>query len=149
MNTLSLIAKLKDIFTTDSIFLAWCTENIGGQATLYIGVDDANPPGREDYPVIGITEITTKGESTHGQSDFAVEMGFGVASETITDEAEIKCRTYAGKILAESFRSAGLAALKRAALGKMTVEGTGQVDYHPLYVSGMQLTISTINTGRN
>gem|GEM_PF-4597185 len=149
MNTLSLIAKLKEVFTTDTTFLAWCTENIGGRPTLYVGMDDANPPGREDYPIVGITEITSEGESVRGQADFTLEAGFGIESEVITDESAIKCRTYTGFTLAESFRVAGLAALKRAALGNMTVEGTGQVNYHPLYVSGMRIKISTINTGRN
>ena len=149
MDTLGLITKLMGVFTADSTFLAWCTDNLGRHPTLYIGLDDANPPGREDYPVIGITEVTTDNESVRGQSEFVVEMGFGVADEGIAENTALKTKTYNGFILAESFRVAALAALFRAALGRMSVEGSGQVQYHPLYVSGMKLNISTINTGRN
>lgn len=150
MDTLGLITALTGIFTGDPGFLAWCqhADNLGERPTLFVGVDDANPPGAGSYPLVGITAITTAGEVVRGQADYIIDIGFGVKSEALDYDEALKVYTYKGFLLAEAFRVAGLAALKRAALGKFVVEGTGQADYHPLYVSGMRLAVSVITTGR-
>ena len=148
MGTVDLINKLLAVFITDEQLLAWATVNLpGGKFNTYIGIDDQNPPRPEQYPLIAVTEIRASGEALKGRTKHEVDIACGVNKETITEDVEKNSHVQEGLLLAESFREQVRDAMFRSYPGKVSISGdAGQVSFFPLFVSGMTLTVETINT---
>lgn len=129
---------------------AWAEANLGESFTLFVGVDENNPPASEHYPLLAITEIRTAGGGAGPRLTYEVDMAAGVRNETVSHDADLSVYEYKGLAQADAFRARAFAALFAANFGKISVKdgAVGQSAAHPLYVSGMTVQIEYINAKR-
>jgi len=128
----------------------WAEANLGEPMTLFVGVDDNNPPKSEHYPLIAITEIRIAGGGSGPRITYEVDLAAGVKSEAVSHDEPNRVYTYEGIGLVEAFRARVFAALFAASFGKISIKegAVGQSAAHPLYVSGMTVEIEYINAKR-
>lgn len=142
MESHELLTQIAAALASDSALDAWCDINLPSPPGVWIGINSLNPPRQSAYPLIAITDIRTTGEALRGEVTHAVDIACGVVSESIEISGTIT--THAGMILAEKFRAEVKAALLRSRIGKITIHGdAGQIEAHPIYISGMTTEIIT------
>lgn len=148
MNIIDLINKVVTVLTTDETLKAWASAHLAGQTyRVFVGVDDMNPPTPDQYPLLAVTELRTTGESQKGRTSHEIDLAAGVNDDTMVTDDDAGSVVQQGLLLAEQFREQARDALLRSHFGKISISGeTGQVSVFPLFVSGMTLTIETINT---
>ena len=135
------IAAIGLALTTDSAFLSWCTAQFAKTPTVYIGIDENNPPAESVYPIAALVDIREVSDVPGNRRTFDIDIGFGVINSTITTSSKLV--TYAGFAQAESFREQGELAVIRA-LASPNVKFTGnaeRIQMYPTFVSYTTLTV--------
>lgn len=125
----------------------WAAANLGAPFTLFVGVDENNPPAAENYPLIAITEIRISGGGSGPRVTYEVDMAAGLKDATISHDAGNHVYTYQGMTKVDEFRAKVFSALYLANFGKISIKdgAVGQSAAHPLYISGMTVEIEYIN----
>ena len=148
-NTLDIIDAIKTVWQTDEDINNFCAEYYGIRPSVFIGMDDNNPPSRDFYPLVAALEFRIRGGGSSGRYIYDIVMGCGVNDDNIATDAPNRTYTYQGVLRSEQLRSLAFAALVKNNFGKITVKGdTGQASVFPLFISGMTVEIETINSRR-
>ena len=142
-----ILAQIADSLRDDSGLNTWCASNLGGLPHIMIGIDELNPPDRDRYPLIALTDIETSGEGMgSNRITYTVPISCGVMCDEITSENRVE--TFRGLILVEEFRLQVAEALLRSVpkiKAKVTVDSNAMsITAHPLYVSTMAADFETL-----
>jgi hypothetical protein len=125
----------------------WAETNLGEPFTLFVGIDENNPPEAEHYPLLAVTEIRIAGGGASPRVTYEVDLAAGIKNETLSHDAANRTYTYEGILQADAFRARAFSALFAANFGKISIKdgAVGQSAVHPLYISGMTVSIEYIN----
>jgi hypothetical protein len=150
MTTAQILEALKLALVADSALDAWCLSEFDKAPTVWLGIDEQNPPPEEDYPLVAIVGVDQVRGQSRGEIEWRVHLGAGVVNSELT--ASANARTYPGMLQAEALREHAENALYRARMGiPANAESSGEassVSYHPLYVSYTTITFSALKTSR-
>lgn len=144
-----ILTKIAEALRDDETLNAWCGTNLGGLPHIMIGIDELNPPDRDKYALIALTDIETSGEGM-GSSKiiYTIPISCGVMCDEIivSDRIEI----YKGLPLVEEFRVQVAGALLRSIRtikAKVTIAANAMsITAHPLYVSTMAADFETLKS---
>ncbi len=148
MTSAELLEKIKNTFAADEILTSWCQQTFGRPQTVFIDIDENNPPDPEsDYPVIAVTDIReVRGDSSR-EIMYELEFGVGVVQEEI--EINGNAKTMKGFVQAESLRELAEDALYRAKIADSSSRSeTGSVSCFPLFISGTTINFKQLRTNR-
>ncbi len=148
MTSAELLEKIKNAFAGDQILTAWCQQTFGRPQTVFIDIDENNPPDPEsDYPVIAVTDLRqVRGDSLR-EIIYELEFGAGVVQEDI--EINGNTKTMKGFMQAESLRELAEDALYRAGIADLSSKSeTGSVSCYPLFISGTAISFKQLRTNR-
>lgn len=130
----------------------WSQTHFGKDHTVYIGIDQENPPEETDYPLIVIFYI----ERIRGESDkritYSAEIGAGIFKEGVVfpDQTENpNLKSYAGLPLVEEFRELLEDVLLYSKIGLVDVTGETTTEvYYPFFRSNTLFSLEFIRTSR-
>jgi hypothetical protein len=152
MTTAELLLQIKDILKTDQELTSWSLKTFGRQHTVFIDIDEENPPDpAEDYPIIAITSIRQVRGGSLREISREIELGVGIIQEEILTEDNSRIMT--GMLQVQSLLEYSENALYRAHIADVAdVSAKGETSYisrYPLFVSGSVLTVKTLKTNRH
>ena len=148
MRTSELLEQIKTVLIGDDLMTAWCIQNFGRAQTIFMDIDENNPPvPDEDYPVIVVTDIRQiRGDSVRDLS-WELEIGVGVVNDEISVDGN--ARTMTGFIQAQALRELAENALYRAGLGDVSSRAeSGSASYYPLFIGGSVIPIKILKSNR-
>ncbi|MFA5436125.1 MAG: hypothetical protein WC372_08825 [Candidatus Neomarinimicrobiota bacterium] len=147
MTTDELLAAIRDALASDTALDTWCRAQFAKPATIFIGIDEKNPPAESDYPLVSLTGVThDRGDYTQ-EISWDVFLGIGVVNETITTSGNKQ--TAEGLLQAEAMRELAENAIFRARIASTKSSGLSSTEsYYPLYVSYTALTMSVLKSSR-
>lgn len=142
-----IFSQIAEALRDDEALNKWCSANLGGLPHIMIGIDEMNPPDRDKYALIALTDIETSGEGMgSGKVTYTIPISCGVMCDEIgiSDRIEI----YKGLPLVEEFRVQVAEALLRNApkyRSRVKVDANAMsITAHPLYVSIMAADFETL-----
>lgn len=142
-----ILNQIAEALINDETLNIWCAEKLGALPNILVGIDEMNPPDRDRYPIIALTDIETSGEGM-GSSKviYTIPISCGVMCDEITSSDRIE--TYKGLPLVEEFRVQVAGALMRSIRtikAKVTIAANAMsITAHPLYVSTMAADFETL-----
>lgn len=144
-----ILTKVAEALRNDETLNAWCSSNLGGLPNIMIGVDEYNPPDKDKYPIIALTDIETSGEGMGSSKvTYTIPISCGVMCDEVTSSDRIE--TYKGLPLVEEFRVQVAGALLRSVRtikAKVTIAANAMsITAHPLYVSTMAADFETLKS---
>lgn len=149
MTTAELLRLMQSTLIADSALGAWCQAELGRAPTIWLGIDEQNPPPEDDYPLVAIVGVDQLRGGARAEIQWQVHLGAGVVNPEIT--TNLNARSYSGLMQAETLRELAENALYRARLPAVNIESTGEassVGYHPLYVSYTTVIVSALRSLR-
>jgi hypothetical protein len=147
MTTNDLLIAVRDALAADAALDAWCQAKFGKSATIFIGIDEQNPPAESDYPLVSLTGVTHDRGDSSQEINWDVFLGIGVVNTTIT--VSYNTKTAEGLLQAETMRELAENAIFRAKIAPAKSSGLSSTEsYYPLYVSYTALTISALKSSR-
>jgi hypothetical protein len=148
MTSLELLEKIKTALADDEYLSAWCQEIFEKDHSVFIDIDEQNPPVPDtDYPIIVVTSLSqTRGDSVR-ELTWDLELGVGLVQEEIVTDGNTTVMSGFGQV--EYLRELAENALYRAGLGDVTTRGeSGSVSHYPLFISGSVVPIKTLKSNR-
>lgn len=135
-----ILNKIAEALRDDEALNSWCGSNLGALPNIMIGIDELNPPDRDKYPIIALSDIETLGEGMgSSRITYTIPISCGVMCDVI--ETSDRIEIYKGMPLVEEFRFQVASALLRNARkykSKVNVDANAMsITAHPLYVSTM------------
>jgi hypothetical protein len=150
MTTALILEAIRLALVADSALDAWCRSEFEKAPTVWLGIDEQNPPPEEDYPLVAIVGVDQVRGDARGEIEWHVHLGAGIINAQLVTNGS--SRTYPGLTQAETMRELAENATYRAQLGgPVNVETTGEassVSYHPLYVSYTTVVLSGLKSRR-
>jgi hypothetical protein len=146
--SLQLIEQIRTALADDAAVTAWCVEHFGKSHTVFIDVDERQPPDPStDYPAIVVTGLSQVRGDSHRDLAWELEIGVGVVNEEIVESGNTKTMT--GFCQAETLRELAENAIYRAGIGSVTTRAeSGSASFFPLFISGSVIPITTLKTTR-
>jgi hypothetical protein len=80
----AITANAKTTIRNNAAFNAWCIENFGKQAKIFIGIDEGNPPRQEDCPFVAISCPQRMAGVEADTIVYQMIVTFGVTSEDVS-----------------------------------------------------------------
>lgn len=153
MTTAEVLLALQAAIVADSALNAWCLAEFGSSPTVWIGLDEQNPPVEADYPLVSLVGIDQGRGEARGEIQWQVHVGCGVVNSVLLAPEGAATRTYSGLLQAETLRELTENAFYRMRPAGVTigVDSSGEassVSYHPLYVSYTTVVVSSLKTNR-
>lgn len=147
MTTHELLVLLRDALADDMILDRWCVEQFGKSPTVYLGIDEENPPPEEDYPVVAIVGADHVRGEAERETGWPVFIGVAIVNTSI--ETDGKKRTYVGLLQAEALREHAENAIYRARIAGVGSSGNAsQESFFPLFVSYSTVTVKELRSTR-
>lgn len=152
MTTAEVLQAAQAALLADSGLTAWCTAQFGRAPTVWLGIDNNQPPAESDYPVVAIATVEQARGLGRGEIGWRVMIGVGLVNDELLSVG--LARTYTGFLQAETLRELAENALYRARIPGLTVGLDSEAEassesYHPLYVSYTTMLISALKSTRS
>ena len=145
MPTAELLTTIRDALAGDAALVAWCQTTFSATPVIQIDFDDQQDI--EEFPLIALVQIGQEDGLMSPRKIWTIN-GTVFVRNTARAAATVngcKTLTYTGRLEAEGLREQTVAALYRARIGKITVQGDAMSHtFHPKYVSPFIFTIETI-----
>ena len=153
MTTAELLTALQAALVADTALNAWCVTQFGAAPTIWIGLDEQNPPVESDYPLVALVGVDQGRGGARGEIQWQVHIGVGVVNPALLSPEGATTRTYSGMLQAETLRELAENALyrMRPAESAINIDSSGEassVSYHPLYVSYTTVLVSSLKSNR-
>jgi len=150
MTTALILEALKLALLSDALLDAWCQSEFSKAPTVWIGIDEQNPPPEEDYPLVAIVGVDQARAEDRREIEWQVHFGSGVINTSF--ESSSNSRIYPGLSQVETMRELAENALYRATFGvPVNIHTSGEassISYHPLYVSYSTFIVSALKSSR-
>lgn len=148
MTSIELIEQIKTALASDDRIRNWCIQNFGKTHTVFVDIDENNPPvPGEDYPVIIITGLNQVRGVSVRELSWTLELGVGVVNDEIIVDGNSKTMTGFGQ--AHALRELAENAIYRTGLGDVSSRAeSGSTSYFPLFISGTMIPIKQLKTNR-
>ena len=152
MTTGELLQAVQTALLNDSGVAAWCLDEFGKAPTIWLGLDEQNPPVESDYPLISIVAIDQARGNSRGEIEWQLHLGVGIVNNGLTSAGN--GRTYPGMLQAENLRELAENALYRTRISGVSIDvgSSGEassVSYHPIYVSYTTIAFSGLKSRRH
>lgn len=139
----SLLLDIAEIWRADEALAAYAMDINTRPPLILIGVDESNPPGADDYPLLVLSSL----EIDHGDSkstvQYAVDMAAAVHDPTVTPLDDDRIILHRGLISAATLMERAIEAIVRARRWKTDyLSSIGAVSYHPEYVAFCTIQIT-------
>jgi len=147
-----LLKSIAEAVAGDESVTAWCADRYGKSQTVYVYVDEENPPSESDYPVVAVISADAERGDAKAETVYEIDVGCGVISEEKEESALPgggRIVEYKGFTEAEEFRTEVENALFRAKI--LPLDATARssvVGVFPLFVSYMTLRFKTLKSTR-
>ena len=89
MNTITLIRSLRDAVLNDREINAWCDDYYGRKIKVLIGLDERNPPGQDDYPLVHLFPNTKTTGLAVEAKQYALGVTVGLYDESPAEDGEM------------------------------------------------------------
>lgn len=147
-DTADLILAMARALASDAALDAWCRSEFSRPATIWVDINDQDPPETEDYPVIAILGVTGDDRGAP-KREITRQIHIGCAVENGTLETDGAQKIHRGFLQAERLRELAEAAIYRARLGGTATEGISASESRPpVFTSFSVITITTLRTTR-
>jgi len=78
MNFGDMLTTLRDALATDTALTSWANTTYSNSQTVFLGVDDRNPPTDDEYPALHIYPLSRSGELCPGGDRMTIGIAIGV-----------------------------------------------------------------------
>jgi len=78
MNFGDMLTTLRDALATDTALIDWASITYNTVHTVFLGVDDRNPPTDDEYPALHIYPLSRSGELCPGGDRMTIGIAIGV-----------------------------------------------------------------------
>lgn len=151
MTTAEVLQAAQAALLSDTELTAWCVDQFGQVATVWLGIDNNQPPAESEYPIVAIATVEQSRGGGRGEIGWRLMIGVGVINEELDSDGS--ARTYTGFLQAETLRELAENALYRSRIPGMTVSLDSEAEassesYHPLYVSYTTVIVSALKSTR-
>jgi len=141
MTTTELLTAIRDALAADTTISEWCTSEFSKSPTIFLGLDQQNPPPEGDYPLIAILGVEQVRGDTNRDLEWNISLGVGVINSEIVTSGVKKTAT--GFLQCETLRELVENAVYRARIVPMESAGEAStVSYHPIYIGFSRITAS-------
>ncbi len=146
--SMELIEQITSAFAGDDLIRNWCIQTFGRAHTVYIDIDENNPPKPDvDYPVIAVTGLRQIRGLSIRELSWELDIGVGVVNEEVLSDGNARIMTGFGQ--AHALREMAENAIYRVGLGDVSsVVESGSVSYYPLFISGSTIPIKILKPNR-
>ncbi len=133
MNEYSIITAMRDAVNGNAALAAWCDTTYGRGPFLYVGVDPANPPPQEHYPLVAFYPMSRATGTALDDAETGIMVEMGIADDSVVeqDEGNENMVEYSGIGNVIVFRRLVLTALKAADLDGGFIAAV-EADYDPV-----------------
>lgn len=151
MTTAEVLQAAQAALIADTELTAWCVDQFGQVATVWLGIDSNQPPAESEYPIVAIATVEQARGGGRGEIGWRLMIGVGVINDELVSDGS--ARTYTGFLQAETLRELSENALYRVRIPGLTVGLDSEAEassesYHPLYVSYTTVMISALKSTR-
>lgn len=142
-----IIERFKDAILAYEPLAVWCQDQFGKGLTLYIGMDQRNPPGKAECPLIILTPegTATDGESPDGREHrYPIGIRWGVVNEDVIKVGNVI--TYPGQAQADRMGQLIWDALQAGCIDMSLPFAEPEMEpiaYFPLIPGWMLVTVTT------
>lgn len=145
---LELIEQIKRALADDALISAWCVQEFGRAHTVFVDVDENNPPvPANDFPAIVVTGLNQVRGDAVRELSWELEIGVGIVNEEIAISGNVKTLTGFGQV--QALRELAENAIYRAGFGSVTTRAeSGSASYYPLFISGSIIPITILKSNR-
>lgn len=145
MTAAELLIALREALAGDAELESWCMERFGRAPTIALGVDEENPPQKDEYPLVAIIDLSQSRGNLQPKNTWEVHLGVGVVNNTV--EITGNRKTYPGMLQAEEMRVLAENAIYRSRLAPTsTVSDTYSISSYPLFVSHTYVTFTGLRS---
>lgn len=145
----SILQGFRDVLKDDAAIEAWCQAEFTSSLTVFVGMDTANPPTRDDLPlaIVG-TELSSIRGQEAGTYTHIIGVDFGILWEDATSQpaASDNATEFEGLYklseLGELIWTALEGASNNVALSRADYD-LDALELFPLLTGGMRITIDT------
>jgi len=147
ITTAELCAEIRNAIATDSALLAWCVAQFGKSPSVWVGIDEENPPAASQYPVIALLKIDQIRGGSKDENVWELTLGIAVSNNGIVTSGITY--TYTGMLQAETLRELAEDSIYRAKLSSADSDGQSMsINDYPLFISFSVMTIRILRTTR-
>jgi len=147
-----ILIRVRDVLAEDQALASWCTETYGQVPSIFLGMDDSNPPAREDYPVVVILGIEQERGESEREIAWRIPVGVGVVDAVIDEQespAGSRIKTFRGALNVELLRELVEGALYRAGIAPLvSASRVSSESFYPLFVSYVEFEFRMLRSTR-
>lgn len=136
----------RDTLLADSALNTFCTTNFGGMATVYVGFNEAKPPGVSECPFIVISPEGLSDGPQVDEHSYRTVVYCGILKAELTTDTNLVEQD--GLYLLDGFVEAVWAALEEASSNVPAVSRELQIDTQsqfPLLTASMRIVMQASN----
>ena len=137
-----ILQKMRDVLANNQELQDWCQVNYGKQPTIFVGIDERNPPGKKNCPLIILRLDDSEIGKETKQHEYKILVDWAVLDESVTKNDNII--EYRGVYQADAMGQIIWRALpdfsQNISLSR-TAYALEPIDYFPMILGGMDLSI--------
>ena len=146
MNVSDVVNKIMDAWSSDEAIADYCLSAFSRRPMFQDAIDENQPPGEDDFPMICIYDWHSEGGLTTPMIRYQFFVGIAVRDKGITMDDIRRVKSYDGLHRAEFLRGLVERSLLSARIGKVVWEGGGEViNSFPTFASISVVTVEVHN----
>ena len=146
MNAIELLHRFREAVESDADLDAWANATYGRPVSVFVGIDEKNPPGDGDYPLLHLFPRARREGYDAGESqETVIGVSCGVLDDGVVSLPAANTTEAASVSRLDELRRLALAAIDRADIGgAMLAEVETEyetVEFWPYLVCVMLITV--------
>lgn len=140
------VKKIMETWANDSSIAAYCQTAFSKLPVFQDAIDENNPPGDEDFPLICVYDWHSDGGMMSSTIKCQFLIGIAIRDDGITVNDALRTKSYDGLGKVETLRNLAELSLLSARLGKVSWDGGGEMLHSfPSFASLSVVTIEIPN----
>jgi len=82
MTLIELIHTLRDALANDAPLLTWANDTYGRDPSIFVGLDERNPPTESEYPAIHLYPERRSGDLQLGDNEYRLSVVIGIYDDS-------------------------------------------------------------------
>lgn len=146
MSISDVVKKIMDAWAADEDIEDYCVSEFSRLPMFQDAIDENQPPGEDDFPLICIYDWHSEGGLTSPMLTYHFLVGIAIRDERITTDDARRVKSYDGLHRVESLRELVEYSLLSARVGRVHWEGGGEVVHaFPVFASLSVVTVEVPN----